>query len=218
MIRREGQNYRWYAAVTTAPRQPSFLNDTLASLAAAGWPEVKIFDDRPRDDGSQLGPWPNLLQALSSLAANVWLDEAAGKIVDGDFKNVRLAVFQDDIKVPAGLRCQLDHKGVPDDGISSLFTPSAVCTGTGSGWMTPPRMPRSYGAQALIFPAYIAQLLLSNPPCPGRRFPSDFLVAKFCDEAKIPYYLHEPSLVIHVGVDHSALHPGVSLPNRRWRV
>jgi hypothetical protein len=189
---------QWLAAVTSAPRTPETLSATLESIAAAGWPSCPVIFDRHR-----LGPWPTFRQTLA------WLVLEAVRFGCPD---TMLLVFQDDILLSQGGRRYLANHPPPVDGILSLFasaglvTPGALGEGQ-SGWYPVKRLPRSYGAQALAMPLSIAVELLRRPPCPRRRTQTDFWISRFCRDRKIPYYVHHPSLVMHIGNSSSLDRP-----------
>ncbi len=214
----------WAVGVTTAPRGHDYLPATLSSLEAAGWPDVRVFNDDGKGPDHK-GPWKNLLAAMSSL-------ECQGT----DF----VAVFQDDIEVTEGLRDWLEQGNLPvTDGIVSLYCRWKIDSG-GCGWRQydmenltckkghthrdpkllgkdfrvcaepgckmPLRDPwfECSGALAYCMRRGVARDMLSSLPKVAGLTQSDYKVAQWCYEQGRPLHYHEPSLVQHVGLCSAA--------------
>ena len=94
--------------ITTAPRKVSYLDETLASVRAAGFDQPVIVED---SDNS--GSYRNFKRAVS-LLLHCQPDAEA------------IAIFQDDIEVADGLKARLDRFGWPESaeriGVVSLYT------------------------------------------------------------------------------------------------
>lgn len=212
----------WFVGVTTSPRyKANYLQDTIASLGRAGWPDVIKFDDRE----SKLGPWENLKRAI-----------LAGARSGADF----IAIFQDDIDVTKDLRDWLEKGNMPvSEGVASLYCRWEIDTGE-RGWQqydfehitcgNGHRRPDPYllgkedrvcahpgCKQPLPPPWYVASGALGYvmsgdaarhfattlPRCSGRN-QSDYKIAQWCTEQRVPMLYHEPSLIQHMGVSSAA--------------
>lgn len=195
--------------ITTAPRKLETLSGTLRSLSAAGFEDPYIFaepetevscpDGRLFMNGQTLGPWPNLVSSLSRL---LQLEPDADAI----------AVFQDDIKMTAGLRGWLEGpNGLwPESpakiGIVSLYSAGSIQqvyrSGHGDGWF---RLPdrvipqKTFGACAYVLPRSSAQRLAEEFPYRDKFKTSDLLAGRWCKGCGLSYWQHSPSFVEHVG-------------------
>jgi len=215
----------WAVGVTTAPRGCNYLNDTLSSIKAAGWPDVYIFNDSARGGPEHLGPWKNLLRALESLVTH-----------KSDF----VALFQDDIEVTEGLRDWLERGNLPvTDGIVSLYCrwemdsggrgwqefdmetikcnaghrfpdpvllgkKHRVCAAPGCKMPLPQPWFQCGGALGYVMRRDVAEALLRCPPRVSGKNQSDYKVAQWCYEQGVPMLYHEPSLVQHMGLCSAA--------------
>lgn len=177
-------------AVTTCPRETDYLPQTLESLREAGFEyPLVIRDGRPK-----LGAKPTFKRALWSLRGAEWT-----------------LVFQDDIVVARGLKRWLhDMDGCylegPAPGVYSLYC-SAPQDGP-DGWRRLDLAPktwdvapwhRSLGACALLLHESVAVGFLEHDPQPGRADRIGGALGQFCYEQDIPFHVHSPSLVQHIG-------------------
>lgn len=196
----------WFAAVTTAPRAgPPLLPDTLASLAAAGWPMVEVFAEPgargTHQNTERLWPWGNFLQAVRHGV------ESGAE---------RIAVVQDDLLIARGLRRYLNDIG---DGIYSPYSPGVLSEirrheyGSGTGWVTIPEhflRLRTHGACFYAMNAETARNLNDTADAmvkrenTNARISIDGWIGKWCYASKVPLRHHVPSLVQHVG-EYSSL-------------
>ena len=199
----------WAVGVTTAPRREPTLRDTLRSLAAAGFEDVRVFAEPrseapaefaglPRTDrGETLGAFPNFYLALSELV----LREPRA---DAYF------LCQDDAEFSAHLRTYLEKTLWPaaEVGAVSVYTPSHDDPpDSPRGWAAVDRGWKCWGALGLIFPNASARAFLSDPAVLDHRGfgPKDGLanvdsvVGAWCRRSGRPYFVHRPSLCRHTG-------------------
>ena len=199
------------AAITTAPRGAETLTKTIASLAAAGWPNPDVFADPGAGSQSWRGSWGNFLFALRALTRGCPCADA-------------YAIFQDDVLLAAGLRAWLEPQlwPCPSVGLLSLYTASAVAVDLLPGWNALPHHAtprRAYGALGLLIPAHVAKLLLENPPYPNEKTKTDIFLAMWAKEHRLSWVNHKPSLAEHIGeVSAIKVDPrdGEPLPERPW--
>lgn len=177
------------SAITTCTRNGvSYLEGTLKSLEAAG------FDPQIVRDEIRAGSWPTLREALRRLLAT-----------PGD----ALIVFQDDIQIAAGCREWLETQlwPGPDDkiGVVSLYLPSV--SSLRPGWFTTDdtAIARPWGACGLVFPRHFAQRILDDPTNKAFLCGSDTSIATACKRDGLQWWVHQPSLIQHIGAT-SAIH------------
>lgn len=190
------------AAVTTAPRPNgvSYLTATLDSLALAGWDDPVIFADSnmildlpARASAKHLGSWGNFVRAISTL----WNERPTADV---------FVVFQDDLLVASGLRRWLDGQLWPEPlpGVMSLYCSKVTAEefARGVGWFAMPQddLPRkAYGSLGVVMPPAAVRLLVRDPPGSGSKNQTDYWLGRFCRDHGLPYLLHSPSLLRHVG-------------------
>lgn len=186
------------AAVTTAPRETSYLQDTLESLHAAGFEYPLVI----RDGRPLLGAKPTFKRALWSLRAASWV-----------------AVFQDDVLVARGLRSWLESQELPR-AVHSLYTSSVH--DHGDGWQTLDLEPKpwnmlpwhnSLGACVLLLPGEIAVDYLANDPQFVRTDRLGGSIGEYCHLHGVPFITHSPSLVQHIGT--TSCRTGVPITDER---
>lgn len=196
----KSQRMKLVSAVTTAPRfelvpvstgkfkrraPVDYLTGTLESLHTAGFEPIVVND--PEFEGS----WPTLRKALGTLLEN---DEAAEA----------LCVWQDDIRVAAGLSGWLDANLWPCEpaeiGVVSLYT-AAVNLQSEDGWfrLSDLAIHRPFGACGYCFPRWAAQRLIDNPTNVAFSMGSDTSVASFCIREGLDYWMRSPGFCQHVG-------------------
>ena len=178
-------------AVTHLPSRAEYLGDTLDSYWLAGFPEspVIIRDERPR-----LGPKPTFKRALWALRDHQWA-----------------LVIQDDVLLAKGLRFWLRQIRLAD-AVHSLYC-SAAHDGP-DGWREVDLTPTAeqplpwhngLGACALLLPSRVAAAYLEHDPQLERTDRIGASVGEFCHRQGVPFLVHSPSLVQHVG-ERSCLH------------
>jgi hypothetical protein len=120
---------RWSYGVTTVPsRRDTLLPRTLRSLAAAGWPEPRLFVDGcgPQEWFAGLAGFPleryahTFREPKVRTAGNWWL--ALVELYVRAPEAHRYAVFQDDLVGCRNLRAYLDACLYPADGYWNLLT------------------------------------------------------------------------------------------------
>ena len=205
---------RTFAVAVTTCRRPegvSYLGQALRSIRDAGFEVWTVVVDgpelvprpAPNDLAAavepcdfQMGPKLCFKRALSSL-----LEEAVQWLI----------VFQDDVQVARGLRGWLEGPdNLPDDGVCSLYcseTLGANDAGYDAWWrlnLTPTdERPQpwygSLGACALMLRPAVAEMFLEEDPQMGRTDRIGAALGEFCYKQGIPFWVHSPSLVEHVG-------------------
>jgi len=199
--------------MTTAPRTPPTIDDTLASLNRAGWRDPIIC----RDD-HRMGPYPNFLRALWIAWRRLEQYYFCSDVYP--LESVQPAyclVVQDDIDISVGLKAHLTDRPPRQDGITSLYTSAAfgkLPDGLHDASHNHGRWPTSCGALALVFPWWIATRFLHNAPMPHKQLAADYWISRWCRDNKIPYWIHAPSFVKHTGAVSSLDNPNT---NHHWR-
>lgn len=198
----------WAVGMTTAPRLRPTLEESLASLAAAGWEQPRLFVEPEtvlpqrfrtlpatwRDD--KLGAFPNWYLGLTELflrqpLADVYL------------------MCQDDAIFAVGSRAYLEQNLWPaaEVGVVSIYTPSHWSEGRTPGFHPVRHGWASWGALAYAFSNPSLRALLADPLFIKHRHHGaadglrniDSAVGAWCEAAGLPYYIHVPSLVQHIG-------------------
>jgi hypothetical protein len=217
------ENYRplkWSYGVTTVPeRRDNLLRDTLSSLQKAGWDKPRLFIDgerRPYDETT----WTHHpttchdtpLRTFGNWALGLWELYVREPTAD------RYAIFQDDMVCCRNLRSYLDACPYPEHGYLNLLTfltNEVVIDGKPVGWYQAGRLecsdPNSQlqtgrGAVALVFNRDAVVTLLSSrhfverpmEPFRGHRSIDGGIVTSM-NKAGYREYIHNPSLVQHVG-------------------
>ena len=213
----------WAIGVTTAPRNQATLDDCLASLAAAGWSQPRLFVDgdvslsaasaklSATHRSPQIGAWPNYYLALAELVmrsphADAYL------IVQDDavfFKHPLLRSYVESVLWP-GNRA----------GLVSLFCSRAYTRPT-HGWHELDE-PLVWGAQAIIFSHFAALAILADEKnVQHRLLPGedglakiDVAIGEWAFRTGTPVYIPTPSLVQHFG-HVSALWPAARAEQNR---
>lgn len=214
---------KWSVGVTTAPREQCMLAVTLASLAGAGWHEPRLFiepgvtlpvgaESLARSHRDQrLGAFPNFYLALAELVLREPHADA-------------YLMCQDDILASAGARGYLEELLWPAGqiGVVSLFCASHLAAGRPAGLYRDQGAWQAFGAQAYVFPAAAARRVITTQevlehrltgPAEGRKN-IDSVVGQWCRREGLGYWLHEPSLVQHIG-ETSTLYPTARATGRR---
>lgn len=177
----------WAVGITTAPRPQATLERTRKSLAAAGWPQTRVFDD----DG--VGAWRNWIGSLAQL-------------VDEDPRAEAYMMVQDDAVFCRGLRAYLERTLWPAAG-AALGSP--YCPGPYKrrrpGWNRQNRGWYLVGAVCWVFPPSAARVLLAELGRVEARQQIDARVGRWAASVGRSVWYHTPSLVQHIGTGNSAL-------------
>lgn len=202
--------FRWKIVITTAPRQKSFLQETFTSLMAAGWgpDEITVFAepgtetfDQPtyvwRQHPVTLGPWRNWRAALTYLA---------GRDVE------YVAIVQDDLIFRPRLRKYLD--ATIGTGVFSPYLSqkdASTLPKQGGGWTACRSGWQLCGACFFAMGRATAEDLDQVLPATvaGNKH-IDAVLGKHLLNAKLPLYVHCPSLVQHLADDCSTLGYGAN--------
>ena len=159
----------WAVGVLTAPRKggQNHLPETLASMAAAGWPDPLVFAEPGAvvPDGVRVHRWPYL---MGCLGAGI---NAVG-IMHGAYENRRVQAFllvEDDVRMAPGTRRYLDdHVLWPPDAMLAglnLFLSSRDANGPAQ-WLP---LTNPWGGQALLFRRDTLGLFLQDPAARNNR-------------------------------------------------
>ena len=205
----------WAVGVTTAPREPSTLDWSIDSLARAGWPAPRLFEDTavcvarrsahlavsPRQE--RLGAWPNFYLALIELLMRE-PDVDAYLMVEDD------VLYYDRQDVRAYLERALWPGNTP--GLVSLYCPAAYSR-PDAGWHRH-EGEWTLGAVAWIFPTSLAKRFVTDPLVLEHRWcgPAGGLagvgmaVGSWAFRNGIPIHYPCPSLAQHIG-DRSTIWP-----------
>jgi hypothetical protein len=213
----------WAVGVTTAPRNQATLDDCLASLAAAGWKESRLFIDGDVSlstasaallatrHSPQIGAWPNYYLALGELVMRSPHADAYLLVQDDAvfFKHPLLRSYVESVLWPG-------HS----PGLVSLFC-SRAYTQPAAGWHQLEE-PFVWGAQAIIFSHSAALALLADEQIVEHRLQPaedglakiDVAIGQWAARTGTPVYLPTPSLVQHIG-HVSALWPNARADQNR---
>lgn len=176
--------------MTTCPLRQQYLELTLHSLEAAGFPTPKIISDGPSIEMPRMGPKSTFKRALHAGVRN----------------RMPFVVVQDDVLVSKGLHGYLEHGNIPATGILSLYS-SAKREPDERGWHrqefdtsgpTPPWY-LGFGACGYLFKPTVAADYLASDYQMQRNDMIGPSLAEFCCKQGIPYWLHSPSFVQHIG-------------------
>ncbi len=218
---------KWSYGVTTVPaRRMNLLPRTLASLKRAGFDQPRLFVDGDRDQLSwekEFGlevtmRWPRVR------IFGAWM-LAMGELYLREPMADRYAIFQDDLVTCKGLRRYLERSPYPDKGYLNLYTfqeineriirgkergrwYEASCTDPSRPWEQTGR-----GAVGLVFDndAVVALLTslhtITRPKSVGQTGwrKVDGAIVSALNKAGWREYIHNPSLVQHMGGSHSTI-------------
>lgn len=178
--------------VTACDREPSYLDCTMKSLKEAGF-KPRVYRDRhdyhilSKRNSTRLGIVVSFRIALA-------------RVVSGACSHV--CIFQDDIVVAKNL-CEWLEENAPTTGVVSLYT-SSKFDGHGDGFRKldlskgPAVYDNGIGACAFLMDIMSADTLLQVPPPPENRQLGKW-IARVCRRMDIPFWIHNPSLVQHIG-------------------
>lgn len=202
---------KWSYGITTVPsRMQTLLPRTVASLAAAGFDNPRLFVDGWHGDPTYLGLPVTTRDTPVRLVGN-WY---AGmyELYSREPNANRYAMFQDDVLAVGNLRKYLERCIYPRDGYLNLYTfPENTKKGHTSGWAQSNQ--RGMGALGLVFNRDVLQMLLQSkrmankPADAGMRSWKrlDGGVVEGLKEFKVYEYVHFPSLLQHTGTEVSSL-------------
>lgn len=203
--------WNWAVGVTTAPRRVPTVDQCLTSMAQAGWGIPRLFIE-PGDASSPslssfsevattrrantMGAFPNWYLGLSEL----YLREPHADAY---------LISQDDGIFAKGVKDYLESKLWPAAriGVVSLYCPSHEHVEGSVGFLEIDRGWGAWGAVAYVFSNPGLRSLLSDAVVLNHRHhgPSDGLrnidavVGSWCQRNQLPYFVHVPTLVQHVG-------------------
>ncbi|QDT44045.1 hypothetical protein Pan241w_41500 [Gimesia alba] len=213
----------WSVGITTAPRTEPTLNQTIDSLRKAGWDQLQIYAEPgveiPADSQNllivprteRLGAFPNWYLALTEMLLR-------------DPKAEAYLLCQDDVLIAENTRAYLERRLWPaaEIGVVSIYCPSHYQQNSTPDFIREDRGWRSWGALAYIFSNPSARLLLSDVtvlnhrgfgPAEGLK-QIDAVVGLWCERQQLPYFVHSPSLVQHIG-ETSTIYPTASVAGHR---
>ncbi|MBA4030794.1 MAG: hypothetical protein C0478_07860 [Planctomyces sp.] len=218
----------WAVGITTAPRESATLSATLESVARAGFTAAQLFaePDTPIPDspnhhqlrvtvsrrGTTLGAFPNWYVSLTELVLS--RPHAHGYLI-----------LQDDAELAASLVPYLEQifpQGPLPQGIYSLYCPAHEERAGARGFTVIDPGWQAWGALAYLLSPLTARRLLTDrtlldhrPHGPAEGLKNiDSVVGWWCRRAGVPYFVHQPSLVRHLG-ETSTLWPGATATGQR---
>ncbi|ODA31440.1 hypothetical protein [Planctopirus hydrillae] len=218
----------WGVGITTAPREIPTLDATLDSVSRAGFTEVQLFaePDTPLPSrknshrqnvtisqrGTTLGAFPNWYVSLTELVLSQ--PKAKGYLL-----------LQDDAELAASLVPYLEQI-FPEcplpQGIYSLYCPAHEARPQTRGFVAIDPGWQAWGALAYLVSPLTARRLLTDrsildhrPHGPAAGLKNiDSVVGWWCRRAGVPYFVHQPSLVRHLG-ETSTLWPHATATGQR---
>lgn len=222
-LRQETRPRTWAVGVTTAPRKVSTLGRMLNSLEEAGWSEAWIFAE-PHTDTTCLCPDHRLIVRSETLGAFPnWYLSLTELVMRAPAVDAYL-MCQDDILLSPGLRDYALAELWPasEAQVVSFYCAAANEQNGARGFVRLDAGWNTCGALALVFPNAVARALLCDSLFlhhrnrgPRRGMANiDSVIGLWCRQSGIPFYLHQPTLVQHIG-DHSTLWGKLSPSPRR---
>lgn len=222
-IRKPRNVSRWAVGVTTAPRDEPTLQQSLESLAKAGFETPRLFAEPgteipdkfahlPMSHRDQtLGAFPNFYLGMSELFMRDPQAEA-------------YLICQDDVLYAEGLREYLERHLWPSEntGVVSVYCPSHYARDKPDGFHIENRGWSAWGALAYVIPNRVMRRLLAEPTFLAHRQGGkaaglknvDSVVGAACQRLGLDYYVHSPSLAQHIG-ESSTLWSHASAAGRR---
>jgi hypothetical protein len=207
---------RWSVGVTTCERKQSTVRRSLTSLHDAGWPIVRVFVDSDTSELSYLSKQPLVSwhhgERLGAFA-NWYL--ALTELIMREPNSHAYLLAQDDVVYAKNCRKYLESIKWPDNaGILSLFCCPGYIRGPEVGFHAENHGWGCLNALAYIFSNECAFKILANAAVVNHRRAGpeegtkhiDRVVGRWCEEERLNYYVHCPSLCEHIG-DTSTLAP-----------
>ncbi len=200
--------WNWAVGVTTAPRKIPTVNQCLKSMFQAGWKRPRLFIEPDAPSASlpsdfattrrtnTMGAFPNWYLGLSEL----FLREPHADAY---------LISQDDGFFAKGVKEYLESTLWPSAniGVISLYCPSHEHVEGVIGYREIDRGWGAWGAVAYVFSNPGIRSLLSDSvvlnhrhhgPAAGMRN-IDAVVGSWCQRCQLPYFVHIPTLVQHIG-------------------
>jgi len=206
------ENPQWAVGVTSAPRANSTLQRSLASLAAAGWPDATVFAE-PGTDLTQIGNpavrrkklmggWGNWFATLGDLVAQ-----------DPDI----CLICQDDVVYAQNIRSYVEREWPEGCEIMSFYCSSSYDPiARHPFYRSVPSRGGVQGALCWAICRPTAERILENQAMRARLKSTgiDGVVGVWARKQGIEIFTCYPSLAEHIG-DTSVLHPDVPNIGRR---
>jgi hypothetical protein len=222
--------FRWAYGITTVPERSDYLLPTaIKSLASGGFDCPVLFVDGCRypfqDEDYERFGLKVINRAPAIGTAGTWV-LALWELYVRDPEATHFALFQDDIVMSQNVRQYIEHCRYPWTEAAYLnlctYPQNQDLLGDEEGWH--PSNQKGRGAQALVFDRHVMTTLLASP-----RLVESFLdtrkshrnldgkVNRAMVTAGVKEYVHNPSLVTHVG-DKSTIkgnNPELRMPSFR---
>ena len=219
----DSTRWNWALGVTTAPRRRSTLDRCLKSLQLAGWEKPHVFAEPSVQLAAEFANLPCTRRSTKLGAFPNWyvtLTELVMLLPNAD----AFAVVQDDIVCTTGLRDYLEKTlwPAPELGVVSAYCPSHYSRGEARGYFVENNGWDTWGALFYIFPNPSAKAILSDSLVTSHRWSGpagglrniDSVVGNWCQQRSLAYFVHNPSLVQHIG-DTSTIFQAANQGKRR---
>lgn len=220
----------WAYGITTVPkRRHNLLEQTIASLSQAGFPNPRLFIDgcgcNGADDWSKFNLEITCRYPCIGCAGN-WI-LSLWELHIRQPRADRYVIFQDDLVAYKNLRQYLERCRLPSRAYYNLFTFNQNrILATEQGWF--PSNQKGKGAVALMFTPEAIEVLLTHrhlfhrcrpvPDEPTRHLKNiDGGIVECFRQAGWQEYCHHPSLVQHMGGHSSTIGNSVYHPAPAWR-
>lgn len=215
--------WNWAVGVTTAPRKSPTLESCLQSLSLAGWDSPRLFSEPFASKSKIFSNYPFSMRSTTLGVFPNWylgLTELYLRMPHAD----AYLMFQDDALVARDARAYLENTLWPaaEVGVVSLYCPSREHVRDLTGFREINRGWAAWGAVAYIFSNPGVRQFLSDPVVLNHRHhgPSDGVrnidpvVGSWCQRNQLPYFVHIPTLVQHIGAT-STIKPASGLKGNR---
>jgi hypothetical protein len=196
----------WKVGITTAKRDQSTIERTVASVIAAGWDDITIFADcdcltdlgHPvTNRGFQVGAWGNFYLGLTELTM---INPTAEYFL----------MCQDDVVFAKQVRqfCER-HEQIIQTGIFSPYCNTSYSERRGKHQFHElDEGARLWGALAMVFCNRLAYQFLGSEIARNHRRHGineglrnvDTVVGIWCQRERVKYFVYVPSLVQHIGI------------------
>jgi hypothetical protein len=179
------------------PNGASYLIPTIGSACFAGFSPCFFYDG---DDSEIMNLMPHRVYGGSDVRLGIVPTYRSA--LKAMHHSERFVVIQDDVILSKGLREWLESQELPD-GVISLYSPNDGPDGWNEFDLTPtsdnpfPWL-NGIGGCAMLFTREIAQSLLDQEP-PVRTDRLGAWIGEFCYNHGVSLWLHNPSLVQHIG-------------------
>ena len=215
---------RWAYGITTVPeRRHDLLPRTLSSLASAGFPSPRLFIDGEQSHDEAASYEREFKLPITYRTPRIrthgnWV-LSLYELYIREPNAERYALFQDDLVACKNLRSYLEKSPYPENGYCNLYTfPSNQSLAPAQGgWFKgrlldsgPEGWQTGRGAVALVFSREAVLVLLSSQHIVDRPLDAfrgwrciDGGVVTAMNKAGWSEYVHDPSLVQHIGMESS---------------